>query len=151
MVMSTNNSIECPVDFIPVNENKVRIIASQVFIISSLYVFTAYWPLIVFLLLDFFVRGFGSGKFSILSVVASAVIKLFSIGNKPIDQAPKLFAARTGIVLSIAILVFHTEFSATAMIFGVLCSVSSFLESFAGFCAGCYLYSLGKKLFPSSE
>jgi hypothetical protein len=146
MVMSTNSSVECPVNFVPINEIKVRIIALQVLIISTLYVITAWPPLIVFLLADFFARGFGYYRFSVLAQVASAVIKLFSLANRPIDQAPKQFAARIGIVLCLVILIFHSGFPLTAMTFGVMFSLSSFLESSIGFCAGCYVYSIGKKL-----
>ena len=143
--MSTDSSVECPVNFVPINENKVRIIALQVFIISTLYVITAWAPLIVFLLIDFFARGFGFYKFSILTQVASGVVSMFTIRNKPIDQAPKQFAARIGIVLSLVILIFHSGFPLTAMTFGVMFLSFSFLECFIGFCAGCYLYSFSKK------
>ena len=144
--MNTKNSIDCPVNFVPINEIKVRIIALQVLIISTLYVITAWPPLIVFLLADFFARGFGFYKFSLLAQVASGVISLFSLANRPIDQAPKQFAARVGIVLCLVILIFHSGFPLTAVTFGVTFSLFSFLESSIGFCAGCYVYSIAKKL-----
>lgn len=145
MLMATN-SVECPVNFVSVNGNIVRIIALQVFMISALYVITSWAPLIIFLLADFFARGFGFYKFSILAHVSTWMVRLLHLRNKPIDQAPKLFAARLGIVLSLLILIFHSGFPVIAMSFAVLFSLFSFLESALGFCAGCYLYNMGKKV-----
>src|SRR6478609_695489 len=151
MALNINEYTECPVDFIPLNENKVRIIAGQVFILIVAYVVTGFWPLIAFLIIDFFLRAFELSRFSLLAQFASLSVKLFSIKNKLIDQAPKLFAARIGIILSLSILVVHTEFPVIALSLGILFSLFAFLESVIGFCAGCYVYAIGKKLFPSLD
>ena len=148
--MDTSSSVKCPVRLITINENRARIVALQVFVISLLYAITS-WPLlIVFLLIDFFARGFGFNKLSLLSQIASGVVKLLAIEYKPIDEGPKLFAARLGIILSLLILVFHTGFPSIAIGFAIVFSLFSSLEAFVGFCAGCYIHAIGEKFFNSS-
>jgi len=150
IVMSTNSSVECPVRHVTINENSARIIALQVLVISLLYSITS-WPLlIVFLLIDFFARGFGFNKFSLLSQIASGIVKLFAIAYNPIDEGPKLFAARLGIILCLLILVFHTGFPSIAIGFAIVFSLFSSLEAFVGFCAGCHIHAIGEKFFNSS-
>jgi hypothetical protein len=150
MIMNTNNSIECPVNFTPVNENNVRITALQVFLISLAYLLSGYWTLIALLMLDFLIRSFGLGQFSPLTSLSSLAVRLLKLRNKPIDSAPKLFAARVGTIFSFAILTSHTAFPVAALVLGIALSLFAFLESFVGFCAGCYVYSIGKKFFPAS-
>src|ERR1700761_6566859 len=96
--------IDCPVDFIPVNENKVRLTALWVFLIVVLSIFAPPILLFAFLAIDFFLRGFNLGKYSPLNKLSELTVKQFRIGNKPIDQAPKRFAAKIGFVLSAAVL-----------------------------------------------
>src|SRR5580698_10316948 len=95
---------ECPVDFIPVNENKVRLTALWVLILVLGSLCINPLPIFIFLTIDFFVRAFNYGKYSPLNLLSSAVIKQFKIPNKPIDQAPKRFAAGIGFVLSAVII-----------------------------------------------
>lgn len=143
-----NNNIECPVDFIPVNENKVRFIAAQVFIASVLFAFTGYWPIIALLVVDFLLRATYYNRYSVLALIASIAVRVFSVPEKLTDQAPKRFAAWIGFSLSSTILVLvflHLQTGAIALAIGLI--VFSFLEAFVGFCAGCYIYSFGKKFF----
>lgn len=140
--------MECPVDFVIINENKVRVIAFFVLVLSVVYLFTDIWLVMAFLVFDFALRVFNLGKFSLLAFLSDAVIKQLKIKPKPVDRAPKRFAAMVGLVFTTCILVFcflHFNILA-AMLTVVMCCFAA-LESFAGFCAGCYVYSMGKMLF----
>jgi len=138
--------IECPVDFIPVNENKVRFVALFVLILSVTYLTFWLWPVFVFLSIDFALRSFKLGKFSLLGNFSEGILKLAKIEPKPIDQAPKRFAARIGLIFSVLILGFHfSAFPQIAFGLGVVLSLFSFLESFLGFCAGCLVYTYLKR------
>ena len=144
-----NNKVECPVDFIAVNENKVRIVAAQVFTASVLFAFTTYWPIVAVLAADFLLRATHYNRYSILSLAGSIVVKVFSVKEKLTDQAPKRFAAWIGFLLSSVILVlFFLHIQTTAVVLSIGLIVFSFLEAFVGFCAGCYIYSFGRKLLP---
>ena len=140
--------MECPVDFIPINENKARLTAFFVFTLTIIYLLNGFWLIMAFLLFDFTLRAFNLGKYSLLGFISDAIIKQLKIKNKPVDRAPKRFAAGVGLIFSLAILIagyFQQQLIVYALS-GVLIFFA-FLESFLGFCAGCYVYSAGKMIF----
>ena len=139
--------MECPVDFITINENKARLTAFFVLLLTCVYLLTGFWLIMAFLLFDFAVRVFNLGKYSLLGFISVAVIKQLKIKNKPVDRAPKRFAAMVGLVFVAAILltcVLHLGIATTSL--AIVMAVFAFLESFFAFCAGCYVYSIGKAL-----
>jgi len=140
--------MECPVDFIPINENKARLTAFFVFILTIVYLLNSFWLIMAFLLVDFSLRAFNLGKYSLLGFISDAIIKQLKIKNKPVDRAPKRFAAGIGLVFSVAILI-ACYFQQQLIVYplsGILLFFA-FLESTFGFCAGCYVYSAGKIIF----
>ena len=142
-----NTTVDCPVDFIPVNENKVRLTALWVLILVITSFFVLPLWITKFLVLDFFLRGYDMGKYSPLNALSGVMVKLLHISNKPIDQAPKRFAAKIGFMFSavVAICLLTETFNA-AFILRIVLAVFAFLESILGFCAGCYVYSFLKKI-----
>jgi hypothetical protein len=143
------NNISCPVDNIVINENRVRLTALQVFILSIIFLFTTLWIIPAFLLADFFLRGFGYGKLSPLNMFSGWLVNKLSIRNKPIDQAPKIFAAQLGFVIAdILFIVIVVDLTTLALIINGFLILFSFLESALGFCAGCHIYSFLKKFKP---
>jgi len=143
-----NEEIDCPVDLVMVNENKVRLVALLVLFITVIFLLTSLWYLIAFLAIDFFLRAFKWGNYSLLGIVADQIVYLLKIKNKPVDRAPKRFAAGMGLVITCGILLLLLfDFKITAGLLATVLIFFAFLESVLGFCAGCYVYSLGKKLF----
>lgn len=142
-----NNSLECPVDFAPVNEHKVRFVALLVLIINIVFIVTTGWVLPAFLAIDFLLRSFFTRQYSVLGFIAGNMVKWFNVGTKPVDRAPKRFAAGIGLVFSIAISILSLiGFAQAAIAFSIILVVFASLEAFTGFCAGCYVYTLGRKL-----
>jgi uncharacterized membrane protein YccF (DUF307 family) len=139
--------MECPVDFIKINENKARLTAFFVLVLTLVYLRTGFWLIMAFLMVDFAIRAFNLGKYSLIGFVSDAVIKQLNIKNKPVDRAPKRFAAGVGLVFTAAILaVFLLAVPLAPMILAVVMALFALLESFFGFCAGCYVYDFGKKI-----
>jgi len=146
------NNPECPVDFITVNENKVRLTALHVLLLSVVYVWLMHWSIAAFLTIDFFCRAFNWGKYSLLNLISEKEVQVFSVKSKPIDQAPKRFAAKIGFIFSLSILASMLfNYTNTAIVLSVILSMFAFLESFAGFCAGCYVYTFFIKIFPKKQ
>jgi hypothetical protein len=139
--------VECPVNFVVVNENKVRLNAFWVLLLSILYLFTNWLLIPIFLTIDFYLRGFDKGKYSVLAFISEKLIAVFKTAHQPIDQAPKLFAAKIGlffcIIASIAQLISFSTFA-----FALMATISFFalLESVFKICAGCYAYTFYSKL-----
>lgn len=140
--------MQCPVDFVPINENKSRLTAFFVFALTIVYLLNGFWLIMAFLLIDFSLRAFNLGKYSLLGFISDAIIKQLKIKNKPVDRAPKRFAAGVGMVFSLAIIITGYVHQQTIVyaLSGVLVFFA-FLESFLGICAGCYIYSAGKLIF----
>ncbi|WP_183572059.1 DUF4395 domain-containing protein [Mucilaginibacter sp. X5P1] len=139
--------MDCPVDFVSINENKARLTAFFVLVLSVVYLITGFWLIIAFLLLDFTLRSFNLGKYSVLGFLSDAIIKQLKIKNKPADRAPKRFAAMVGVVFTLAILIaiFFTQ-TIVAVSLATVLSFFALLEAFFAFCAGCHVYSIGKTI-----
>jgi len=142
------NELECPVDYVTINENKARLTAFFVLVLAVVFLFTQLWIIPAFLIVDFFTRVNNWGKYSLLGILSDAVIKQIGIKNKPTDRAPKRFAAGVGLVFSAAILIFLLlNLAIVSIALAVIIVVFAFLESFVGFCAGCYVYTIFKKMY----
>ncbi|MEO6547149.1 MAG: DUF4395 domain-containing protein [Ferruginibacter sp.] len=139
--MSTSN-IVCPVDFVMINEQKIRLTAGSIFVLAITFLVTQFWIIPFFLVLDFFARAFNLARFSLLNRLSDQLIKLFAIGSKLADQAPKRFAARIGFFFSAAILIsLLLNLSMVSLAITVILAVFALLEAAFGFCAGCHVYS----------
>jgi hypothetical protein len=131
----------CPVDLVKVDETRVRVVAFFVLVLALVFIVSGKVIIVAFLLADFLLRAFNLQTWSPLAVISGAVVKQFGFKTKPVDRAPKRFAAFVGLVFFTAILILSAlGFSlAGGLLTGVLIVFAS-LESFAGFCAGCYVY-----------
>jgi hypothetical protein len=137
--------MDCPVDFIKINENKARLTAFFVLVLTLVYLKTGFWLIMAFLLVDFVLRATSRGKYSLLGFISDAVIKQLKIKPKPVDRAPKRFAAMVGVLFTAVILVsFILQLHVVALSLAAVLAFFAFLESFFAFCAGCYAYSAGK-------
>lgn len=148
--MSAN--ISCPVSDIKINENRVRLNALFVLLLALNYILMPNWAIPAFLVIDFFLRGFGWGRYSPLNSFSGWVIRNLSIANKPIDQAPKLFAAQLGFAFAGLLLIFSV-FSVSEAGYAIAATLVlfAFLESALGFCAGCHVYTLTRKFLPTPD
>jgi len=143
----SNNEIQCPVDFVSMNENKARLTALFVLILGTVFLITGLWFIMAFLVIDFLLRANNLGKYSLLAILSDVFIKQLNIKNKPTDRAPKRFAAGVGLVFTIGILILTLLHLDTAtLLVTIVLLLFAFLESFVGFCAGCYVYSMLQKL-----
>lgn len=141
--MEINNNITCPVDNAVVDEHRVRIGAFFIIILAAAYLFTSSWVIPAFLLIDFALRAWGANTYSIISQLSKWIALLLKIKSKPVNRGPKRFAAATGTVFSGIILLCHlVALPLAAKSFTVVLVLFASLESFAGFCAGCYVYTL---------
>lgn len=134
--------ISCPISADRINENIVRIIAFMVAIIATFCViFSNYWAFF-FLLFDFAVRAFSTGKFSLLKIIASWISKTFALKPQMKDLAPKKFAAILGFGFSFLIAAsFVLNFNLLATALALIMIVFALLESLFAVCVGCYIYS----------
>lgn len=135
-----------PVDNSTINENQVRLNALWVLILVAFSLFYAATPIYMFLAADFFLRGFHFEKFSLINWQSKNTIQQLNIPNKPTEQAPKRFSAAIDFIVSFIILILlQLHLYSIALGFKITFVILLCLESFAGICAGCYLFRLIKK------
>jgi hypothetical protein len=140
--------MECPLDYISINENKARLTALFVLLLTAVYLLTGFWLIMAFLVADFALRALNLGKYSLLGFISDKVIKQLKIKYKATDRAPKRFAAMVGLAFTTAILIACIlNLGLTGIVLALIMTAFAFLESFLGFCAGCYVYSIGKAIF----
>ena len=121
-------------------ENKIRLTAFLVFILTLIYIKTHFIIISIFLLIDFALRGFGFGKYSILGFVAEKLVVLLKLKEKPIYFPPKQFAAQVGFLFSLTLVVFNI-FEINHIIESAILLICAGLEAFFNFCVGCYVYN----------
>jgi hypothetical protein len=142
-----NSDLQCPIDGVAINENKARIVALLVLLVDAGYLSAGSFYLIIFLMADFLLRALKLGKYSLLSLIADFIVSTFKIKYKRTDSGPKRFAAGTGFVFTVLILIATAfQWFTAAFILGVVLVIFAFLESAIGFCAGCYVYTLLHKM-----
>ena len=121
-------------------ENKIRLTAFLVFILTIIYIKTNFIFIPFFLLIDFEIIGFGFGKWSILGFLAEKIVSVFNLEQKPIYFPPKQFAAQVGFIFSLLLLVFNIA-EINSIIISIILLICAGLEAFANFCVGCYVYN----------
>ena len=136
----------CPISGESRNERVARIVAAFVVVIVLVAagLGSPWGALILFALAaDFVVRGFGDARRSPLATLARGVANTLRIAPKPVDAAPKKFAARIGIVFSVLSgLLFFAGLPVPALVVSGVFVVCATLEAALGYCVGCKVYAL---------
>ncbi|UEG49742.1 DUF4395 domain-containing protein [Ferruginibacter lapsinanis] len=137
---------KAPADGVEINENIVRLNALWVFILIAFSLFFAATPIYMFLAADFFLRTFNFEKFSLINWHSKNTIQQLNIPDKPIAAEPRRFAAGIGFIVSFIILILlQLHLYKIALGCKIVFAILAFLESFAGICVGCYIYSFIRK------
>ncbi len=132
----------CPVSQESVDENRVRATALLVVFTMGAYFVTGSPLFPALLVVDFFIRAFTRLNYSPLSFVAHHFVQVIGTQAVLIDKAPKVFAARIGLILtSITTLGALLHFTLLAYISGSVLVLFAFLECGLNFCMGCWLYT----------
>jgi len=126
------------------NGSKIRLIALFVLISTVVYILTKLIYISVFLVIDFALRAFDLGKYSPLAIVSESLVKTLKLPFKQVYLPPKRFAARIGLLFSITILILQL-ISINNIAVSITLAFCATLESFFGFCAGCYVFSYLQK------
>lgn len=131
----------CPISHHQIDENVTRVNALITFLVSVTFLFFQS-PILMFLLsIDFLLRAYFNGKFSVVKISSRFVVN--KLNTKPIliNEGPKVFAARIGTLMTFLIIVFGLfQLNAVANILALTLGVFAFLEFSVGYCVACKLY-----------
>lgn len=134
--------VSCPISAERVNESVVRIVALFVAVIAIVCIAFSNYYAMLFLMVDFAIRAFTTGKMSVLKVIAFWLFKAFKLPIKMTDLAPKKFAATVGFVFCLLISgIYLLQFDIAALILTSALLIFALLESIFAICVGCHVYS----------
>ncbi len=135
----------CPISMERVDERAARLVG---FLVLFIVILQFLFPSIVWLVLlsaDFAARAFYRPA-SPLARLSRCAVERFGLPHI-VDAAPKIFAARIGLFLSVAALLcwligWETGWELLLVIMGIC----AFFEAFFGYCVGCKFYTLWVRL-----
>jgi len=136
----------CPVSFIKIDANIVRINAFYILVLFSFYLMTLNKFIIFFLIADFSIRLFVNKSYSPLYFLSSRTKELLHVNSKFEDNAPKTLATCFGFLFLVLILLFDLLHVETLFyIISSILLVCLFLELAFDYCMGCQIYYLYKR------
>ncbi len=132
----------CPVSNEQINERVTRLNAIlTIVVVATGFVFES---VIIFALLsaDFYTRGFSNARYSPISYLSYRMANALNLEKKVIDKAPKVFAARLGFLISLAITIFlMIQLNTVALVIGGILAFFATLEFALAICMGCIIYT----------
>jgi hypothetical protein len=142
--------LSCPISGEQRDNNTVRFVAGFTLIIAVVALFIANLVgtlpaavIIGLLAIDFIIRAFIKPKYSPLATLARGTTSALKLKKVMVDSAPKVFAARIGVLFTVVstILFLLGLALAGSIVLGILI-ICAFLESVLNFCLGCWVYAL---------
>ena len=131
----------CPVSPRLADEKVARFNATFTTLIVLLFLYTSNIFLMGFLVIDFFIRALDRPRYSPIAIISKRLVETFSLAPQKINAGPKIFAARIGLVFSVAIAAMTIiGFSEAAIITASVLGLFSLLEAAFGFCVACKIY-----------
>lgn len=95
--------ILCPISHEKISEQVTRLNALLGILLAVAGFATNSVLFFIFLLADFYIRAFTKAKFSPISYLSHRMANALNLNKKSIDKAPKIFAARIGLLMTLAI------------------------------------------------
>jgi len=132
----------CPISEEKINEQVTRINAFlTILLVAAGFVFQSVL-FFIFLLADFYIRAFTQLKYSPISFVSAKLANALNLDKKPIAKAQKIFAARLGFIMTLAISVLlYFNLTTAAIVVGGILVFFATLEFALAICVGCIIYT----------
>lgn len=135
-------NLVCPISEERVNEQITRL--NAMFTIGLIVLGISFNTVFIFVYLfaDFFIRGFTEIKYSPVSYASYSLSNALNLQVRLIDKAPKIFAARLGLLMIgvISVLLFLKLNIAAYIVAGILIFFAG-LEFIFAICVGCIIYT----------
>lgn len=131
----------CPISPHRAKRGVVRTTATLIALLVILYAFTGSLWIIALLAVDFFIRGCTSLSHSPLSWLADQLVTRLHLSTQRVDKAPKIFAARVGLLFSLTILLVAPFQPIVALVVAGVLLTCALLEAILEFCVGCVVYT----------
>jgi predicted membrane protein len=131
----------CPITDKRINEQVARLNGVVTVLLVILFILFDFWPGMLFLSIDFMLRGFFDSRLSPICQFNIVLARQLNLTEKMMNAGPKIFAAQVGMLLSgVALATFALNCGTICLVIAGMLGFFSFLESAFGFCVACKLY-----------
>ncbi len=135
----------CPISGEMIDERAARIVGVFVMFLAVGYLLMGSVAWLLLLSFDFYARIYRC-NWSMFRWLAMQVRQRY-FAPSMVDAAPKMFAARLGLIMSVVATLLHgMGWMGSAQVVMVFLLSAAMLESVLGFCLGCWAYGFWSKI-----
>lgn len=139
--MSFLDDVICPVSNVKIDNNVSRLTVFFNAVLLALFVTTNIPFFIILCAVDYGIRVVGQAQYSPMRWLAAKTASALKWPVNLKDQAPKMFAARLGLLFSAAGAIFFPFSLPVSLVFAGILLVFATLDSVFDFCVGCLTYT----------
>lgn len=131
----------CPISTQRTDEHTARLTALLMALMVASAALTGSSLVMAAVAADFVVRAFTGWRHSPASWLAARILRRLGVAERPIDRAPKIFAARVGLSFALASAGLWIIAPLAGLIAALVLLGFAVLEAVLNICAGCYVYT----------
>lgn len=131
----------CPISGQRISRHVVRLTGLMMSTMIALYLLTGSIAFIMVIVFDYFIRAFTTLPYSPFGWVAMQIVRHVDWAPSQVDKAPKIFAARVGLLFAVGTALLYLVHTPASMIVGAALMTFALLESVFDFCVGCFVYT----------
>jgi hypothetical protein len=131
----------CPISPLRVGETTARLTGLLAAALIGIYALTGAGAIMLALAIDYGIRAGTRWRHSPLSWLAARLVRMLRLPDRPIDKAPKLFAARVGLLFALASGLLTLLDPPSALVVALALLGFALLESVLNICVGCLVYT----------
>ena len=140
-IVPSAKSLLCPISPLRVGETTARLTGLLAAALIGVYALTGAGAIMLALAIDYGVRVGSSWQHSPLSWLAARLVSALRLPNRPIDKAPKMFAARVGLLFALASSMLMLLDPPTSLVVALVLLGFALLEALLNICVGCLVYT----------
>ena len=134
------NNLVCPISSQEINEYAGRVTAAIIVSLISLFLILQNEWFLIFVVFDFSFRTFEKAKYSPITWLVGKIFQIVNLPKKPVNKAPKVFAARMGFFMSALSLGLFFFYPISANLIIAFLGFFVFADAVFNFCIGCIIY-----------
>jgi hypothetical protein len=134
-------SLLCPISPLRMSESTARLTGLLVAALIGLYAATGAGVTMLVLAIDYGMRAGARWPYSPLSWLAARLVRVLSVPDRPIDRAPKMFAARVGLLFALASSILALLDPPSSLVVALVLMGFALLEAVLNICVGCLVYT----------
>ena len=140
-IVPSAKSLLCPISPLRVGETTARLTGLLAAALIGVFALTGAGAIMLALAIDYGVRAGSRWQHSPLSWLASRLVRALRLPNRPIDKAPKMFAARVGLLFALVSSMLVLLDPPTSLVVALVLLGFALLEALLNICVGCLVYT----------